>query len=239
MGPPDLARRLGAEAVGTFCLVFAVTGAIVVDDVAGGPLGQGGLAAASGLVVAIMIFAVGHLSGAHLNPAVTLGFAVGRHFPAREIAPYVAAQLTGAVAASSALRGLFGLANGLGATRPVHVGDPAAVVVEAGLTAVLMVVILAVTTDSRALGELAAIAVGGTIALGVLVMGPVTGASMNPARSLGPAVVEGDPGGLWIYLLGPGAGGLIGVALYGLLRGRRPAEPPSPGGPPTRSRAAT
>ena len=223
---PDLARRLLAETLGTFCLVFAGTGAIVIDAVAGGVIGHGGVAAAFGLVVAAMIFAVGHLSGAHLNPAVTAGFAAGRHFPRREVAPYWAAQILGALLASLALRALFGTAGGLGATHPAHVGRVGALILEAGLTAVLIVVILAVATDTRAVGSLAALAVGGTIALEALVLGPVTGASMNPARSLAPALVSGDPADLWVYLVGPLAGALVGVGIYEGLRGRpRPAAP--------------
>lgn len=225
MHRPDLPRRLAAEALGTFCLVFAGTGAVVVDAVAGGPIGHGGVAAAFGLVVTVMIFAVGHLSGAHLNPAVTAAFAAARHFPRGEVAPYVAAQIVGAVLASAALRGLFGLAGGLGATHPDHVGAGGAVILEAGLTAVLMAVILAVATDTRAVGSLAALAVGGTIALEALVMGPITGASMNPARSLAPALVGGDGADLWIYLVGPVAGALAGAVVYAFIRGGEAAVP--------------
>ena len=228
-GRPDLPRRLAAEALGTFCLVFAGTGAVVVDRVAGGPLGHGGVAAAFGLVVAIMIFAVGHLSGAHLNPAVTLAFCAARHFPSREVAPYALAQVTGAVLASGALAGLFGRGDGLGATRPHHVGEPGALALEAGLTAVLMIVILAVATDARAVGSLAAVAIGATIALEALVMGPITGASMNPARSLAPAIVGADGTALWLYLVGPTVGALLGAAVYALLRGPRRSAHPVPG----------
>lgn len=219
LGRPDLARRLAAEALGTYCLVFAGTGAIVIDGVAGGVIGHGGVAAAFGLVVAIMIFAVGHLSGAHLNPAVTAGFATGRHFPLREVAPYWAAQVAGAVLASLSLRALFGIEQGLGATHPSHVGQLGALALEAGMTAVLMVVILAVATDTRAVGSLAAIAVGATIALEALVVGPITGASMNPARSLAPALVAGDWTDLWLYLAGPLVGALVGVGVYEVMRG--------------------
>jgi MIP family channel proteins len=226
-GRPDLARRLAAEALGTFCLVFAGTGAVVVNAVAGDPLGHGGVAAAFGLVVASMIFAVGHLSGAHLNPAVTLAFSSARHFPAREVGPYVVAQLAGAILASLALRGLFGLAGGLGTTHPSHVGRLGALGLEAGLTAVLMVVILAVATDTRAVGSLAALAIGGTIALEALVMGPITGASMNPARSLAPALVAGDGADLWLYLIGPALGALAGAAIYEFLRDARDTTSPA------------
>jgi MIP family channel proteins len=225
---PDLPRRLAAEVIGTFCLVFAGTGAIVINKVSGGVIGHGGVAAAFGLVVAIMIFAVGHLSGAHLNPAVTAGFAVGRHFPAREVVPYWVAQIAGALLASLSLRGLFGTGNGLGATHPSHVAQLSALLLEAGLTAVLMIVILAVATDTRAAGSLAALAVGGTIGLEALVLGPVTGASMNPARSLAPAVVSSDWTDLWLYLVGPTAGALVGVLIYEVLRGvPHPARSPA------------
>lgn len=216
---PDLARRLFAELLGTFCLVFAGTGAIVINGVSGGQLGHGGVAAAFGLVVAIMIFAVGHISGAHMNPAVTAGFAAGRHFPIVEVLPYWVAQVAGAILASASLRSLFGTSHGLGVTQPDHVSVLAALILEAGLTAVLMIVILAVTTDTRAAGSLAAIAIGGTIGLEALVLGPITGASMNPARSLAPALVAGDWTNLWLYLVGPMAGALVGVAIYEALRG--------------------
>jgi MIP family channel proteins len=173
-----------------------------------------------------MVSAVGHLSGAHLNPAVSLAFAAGRHFPWREAGPYAAAQAAGALGASMCLWGLFGRGGGLGATRPAHVGDTQALALEAGLTAVLVVVILAVATDTRAVGQLAAVAIGATVALEALVFGPITGASMNPARSLAPALVEADLAHLWIYLAGPAAGALLGTAVYELMRGRpRPVVP--------------
>lgn len=225
---PGLPRRLAAEGVGTFCLVFAGTGAAVVDAVAGGPLGHAGVAAAFGLAVAVVVFALGHLSGAHINPAVTIAFSAARHFPPREVGPYIAAQVTGAVLASLALRGLFGLAGDLGTTHPQHVGVGQALVLEAGLTAVLMIVILAVATDTRAVGSMAAIAIGATIALEALVMGPITGASMNPARSLAPALVAGDGADLWIYLAGPVLGALAGAGVYAFLRESRPATASPP-----------
>jgi MIP family channel proteins len=208
-----------AEVLGTFCLVFAGTGALVINGVSGGQIGHGGVAAAFALVVAVMIFAVGHISGAHLNPAVTAGFAVGRHFPVAEVVPYWLAQLAGALLASFGLRALFGTSHGLGVTEPDHVGVWAALILEAGLTAVLMMVILAVATDTRAAGSLAAIAIGATIGLEALVFGPITGASMNPARSLAPAAAAGDWTHLWLYLVGPMAGALVGVAIYEALRG--------------------
>ena len=217
---PGLLRRLFAEAFGTFCLVFAGTGAVVVNAVADDPFDDGGVAAAFGLVVAAMIFTVGHLSGAHLNPAVTLAFAAGRHFPPREVPWYWSAQTIAAIGASMALRGIFGSSGGLGATRPPHTGLSAALILEAGLTALLVTVILAVATDTRAVGSLAAVAIGATIAVEALAFGPITGASMNPARSLGPVVATGHGiDQLWIYLCGPTVGALIGTAVYEVLRG--------------------
>jgi MIP family channel proteins len=195
----------------------------VVDGLSGGAIGHAGVAASFGLVVAVAIFAVGHLSGAHLNPAVTLAFAAARHFRAREVVPYWLAQLGGAILASLALRALFGSGSGLGATHPAHVGALGAFSLEAGLTAVLMVVILAVATDTRAAGSLAALAIGATIGLEALVMGPITGASMNPARSLAPALAGSDWSDLWLYLLAPTGGALLGALVYELLRGGRPA----------------
>jgi MIP family channel proteins len=219
--PPDLPRRLGAELLGTFCLLFAGTGAIVVAQEYPGTLAPAGVAAAFGLVVAAIIFAIGHLSGAHINPAVTLGFALGRHFPWREVPPYVAAQVIGAIAGSATLVAVFGSGPDLGVTRPSDVDDLAAAGIEVGLTAFLLVVVMAVATDTRAAGALAAVAVGATIAAEAMVFGPVTGASMNPARSLGPALVSGELGDLWIYLTAPLAGAAAGVGIYEWLRGSR------------------
>jgi len=174
-----------------------------------------------------MIFAVGHISGAHMNPAVTAGFAVGRHFSRAEVVPYWVAQMAGAILASLAVRALFGTTYGLGVTQPAHVGQLSALVLEAGLTAVLMIVVMAVATDTRPAGSLAAIAIGGTIGLEALVLGPITGASMNPARSLAPALVTGDWTDVWLYIIGPVAGAVIGVGIYEALRGGagRPGAP--------------
>ncbi len=216
MTPPVLWRRAAAEGVGTFALVTGGCGAIVVDH-ATGALGHGGVAASFGLVIMVMIAAAGHLSGAHFNPAVTIAFAVTRHFPWRDVPSYLTGQLAGAVAAAGVLRGLFGLEAGLGATVPA--GSPLqALGVEVLLTAVLMFVIVSVATDTRAVGQLAAIAIGGTVALDALWGGPVTGASMNPARSFGPALVAGVWPAHWIYWLGPLVGAVLGAAVYQGLR---------------------
>ena len=219
MRAPSLFQRASAEAFGTFSLVTGGCGAIVVNH-ATGALGHGGVAASFGLVIMIMIASLGHLSGAHFNPAVTLAFAVTRHFSWRDVPAYLAGQLLGAVVGALALRAFFGLEATLGATAPV--GSPwRALGIEILLTAVLMFVIVSVATDTRAVGELAAVAIGGTVALDALWGGPITGASMNPARSLGPALVAGFWPSHWIYWVGPIAGALLGAALYQALR----AEP--------------
>ncbi len=219
--PPDIARRATAEFIGTFMLmVFGCSAAAVNDRMDGVLGGHIGIAVSYGLIVAMVVFAIGHLSGAHINPAVTAAFAVGRHFPVREVAPYWVAQITGALAGAFAAAALFGTSSGLSLTQPHTVGDGTALVIEIGLTAVLMTVVLAVATDTRAQGALAAVAIGITVALEGLILGPITGASMNPARSIGPAVATGDFTALWIYVVGPMIGALIGVGIYSYLRGR-------------------
>ena len=217
---PDLARRALAEGIAVFALVFAGCGAIVANAVYGGALGTVGIALTFGLVIMVMIYATGHLSGAHINPAVTLAFTLTRHFPPREAAAYVAAQLTGAVAAALALLAIWpDQPAQLGATAPT-IGAGSAFVYEALLTAFLMFVIMAVATDTRAVGAAAAIAIGGTIGLDALFGGPVTGASMNPARSLGPAIAAWEWRDIWIYLTGPIAGAALGGLAYQLVRGK-------------------
>lgn len=214
-----LGRRAVAECVGTFALVTAGCGAIVVNQ-ATGALGHAGVAASFGLVVLVMIAAVGHISGAHLNPAVTIAFALTRHFEWRAVPAYVAGQLLGAVAGAAVLRAILGFAGSLGATAPA--GAPLqALGLEILLSAVLMFVIVAVATDTRAVGQLAAIAIGGTVALDALWGGPISGASMNPARSFGPALVAGAWRAHWIYWLGPIVGAVLGAAIYQFLRSEK------------------
>ena len=217
-------HRFAAEAVGTFALVFAGTGAIVIDAETGGVVGHLGVAITFGLMIMVMIYAVGHISGAHFNPAVTLAFAVGRHLPWSRVAQYWAAQLLGGVAASLLLRAMFGDLARLGATLPT--GSTArSFILEAVLTFFLMFVITAVATDTRAVGQAAAIAIGGTVGLEALFAGPISGASMNPARSLAPALVSGTWAHQWIYVAGPVIGALAGVIVYNAMRGSSSKEP--------------
>ena len=212
-----LGRPLAAEALGTFALVFFGAGAIMVAA-EHGSFGQLGIALAFGLVIAAMIYALGHISGAHLNPAVSLAFALSRHFPWRLVGAYWTAQCLGATVAALFLRASLGDVAEVGATTPAG-SDGQSFVWEVVLTFFLMLVIMAVATDTRAVGEAAALAVGGTVALGALVGGPVSGASMNPARSLGPALAAAELDALWIYLLAPLVGALLGAVAYALLRG--------------------
>ncbi len=212
-----MARAAAAESVGVFALVFAGCGAVMVDAEQRA-LGQPGVALAFGLVIMAMIYALGHVSGAHLNPAVSLAFALTRHFPARRLLAYWVAQVVGALAAASVLRASLGDVASLGATLPAG-SDGQAFLWETILTFLLMFVIMAVATDTRAVGEAAALAIGGTVALGALVGGPVSGASLNPARSLGPALVSGELRALWIYLVAPLVGAALGAFAYQAVRG--------------------
>lgn len=212
-------NRLWAEAFGTFTLVFAGTGAIVIDETTGGGVTHVGVALTFGLVVLALIHALGEVSGAHLNPAVTLGFWAARRFPTRSVLPYAGSQVAGALAASVLLRFLFPHHPNLGLTQPA---GPVAqsLALECVLTLILMFVILSVSTGAKEAGGFAGIAVGAVIALEALFAGPISGASMNPARSLAPAVVSGRLEHLWIYLLAPVLGALAAVFLCRCIQGR-------------------
>jgi aquaporin NIP len=219
---PGLLRRACAEALAAFALVFAGCGAIVADERYDGALGTVGVALVFGLVIMVMVYATGHLSGAHINPAVTIAFTLTRHFPAREAAAYVAAQLAGAAAGALTLLAVWtDKPAELGATVPT-VAAGSAFVYELILTAFLMFVIVAVATDTRAVGAAAAIAIGGTVGLDALFGGPVTGASMNPARSFGPALASGTWTDFWIYVTAPVIGAALGALAYQLVRGESP-----------------
>ena len=189
----------------------------MVDGLYGGQVTHLGVGLTFGLVVAAMIFATGHISGAHINPAVTLGFALARHFPWREVPYYWTAQLAGAVLASLALLGLLGDSAGMGGTAPSGTVWQSAGL-EAALTFFLMFVIMAVATDVRAAGNAAALAIGATVALEAIFAGPISGASMNPARSFGPALVGAAWASHWVYWAGPIAGAGVAAVLYRWLR---------------------
>jgi aquaporin NIP len=210
-------RAVTAEAIGTFALVFAGCGAIMVEAKTG-ELGQIGVAISFGLVIMVMVYAIGHVSGAHINPAVTFAFALTRHFPWPRAVLYWLAQILGAVAAALFLRASLGDTASLGATQPSG-SEAQAFAWELLMSTLLMFVIMAVATDTRAVGEAAAIAVGGTIGLCAMFGGPISGASMNPARSLGPALVSGELHALWLYIVAPVVGASLGALLYAFVRG--------------------
>lgn len=220
------ARKLIAECIGAFCLVFAGTGAIVVDQSTPGTVTHPGVALTFGLVVMSMIYALGDISGAHLNPAVTIGFSLARRFPARAIPGYVAAQLAGALAASALLRLLFPDHPSLGATIP-SVAPWRAFLLEAVLTFILMLVILAVSSGPKERGIMAGIAVGGVVALEALFAGPISGASMNPARSFAPAIVSGSLDALWVYATAPLLGAALAVPCWSMIAGGQRAPQPA------------
>jgi aquaporin NIP len=221
-GAPGLARRAAAEGLAAFALVFAGCGAIVADARYEGALGAVGVALVFGLVIMAMVYATGHLSGAHINPAVTIAFTLTRHFAPRDAAAYIAAQLAGAAGGALLLLAVWpDEPAALGATTP-SVAEGSALAYELALTGILMFVIMAVATDARAVGAGAAIAIGGAVGLDALFGGPVTGASMNPARSFGPALAAGQWESFWIYVAGPLAGAAIGAHAYQLVRGEHP-----------------
>jgi len=209
-------QKMAAECFGTFCLVFAGTGAIVINQTSGGTVTHPGVALTFGLVVMAMIYALGDISGAHLNPAVTLGLLASGLFEKRLVLPYVTSQLTGALLASLALRFLFPARIDLGATHPSG-GVSQSMVLECLLTLILMFTILAFAKRTSAASPLAGIVIGGVIALEALFAGPICGASMNPARSLAPALVALVPQHLWIYLAGPLTGAFLAVPLSNLI----------------------
>lgn len=210
---PNRRPKYLAEALATFCLVFFGTGAIIVNHVSRGALTHVGISLSFGLVVLAMIYTFGPTSGAHMNPAVTIGFLAARRISARESAIYIAAQIAGALAASLLLRLMFPGSATLGETLPSG-GAGQSFAMEAVLTAILMLVILGVAHEDRAEGLMAGVAIGATIAIEALVGGPISGASMNPARSIGPAVINGNFSWLWIYVAATLAGSVAAAKLF-------------------------
>lgn len=213
----DKYRKPLSELVGTFALVFIGCGSLMVSQRFPNSIPGFVIPVIFGLVVAAMIYAVGHISGAHFNPAVTLAFAVARHFPWREVVFYWIAQFLGAIVAITCLHLLLPEGSSYGNTLP-HVSSLQSLAWETILTFFLMFVIIAVATDTRAVGTMAGAAIGSAVAFGAFVGGPVTGASMNPARSLAPALFEGGVSEIWIYILGPCLGAVLAAIFYEKIR---------------------
>jgi aquaporin Z len=209
--------------IGTFALVFAGTGAIIINDVSGQAISHAGIALTFGLVVMSMIYAIGDVSGSHLNPAVTLAFWSAGRFPSRELLPYLSSQLAGAVVASVLLRLMFLDHPSLGATIPAGPWWQS-FILEVVLTFILMFVILSVSTGAKEKGIMAGVAIGSVIAFEAMFAGPISGASMNPVRSFAPAVVSGQLNELWIYLVAPVAGALLAIPAARIIH-----EPPTDG----------
>ncbi|XP_047970889.1 probable aquaporin NIP5-1 [Salvia hispanica] len=222
---PDisLTRKLGAEFVGTFILIFAATAGPIVNEKYNGVESLIGNAACAGLAVMIVILSTGHISGAHLNPSLTIAFAALRHFPWVQVPAYIAAQVSASICASFALKGVFHPFLSGGVTVP-SVATGQAFALEFLITFNLLFVVTAVATDTRAVGELAGIAVGATVMLNILVAGPSSGGSMNPVRTLGPAVASGNYKSIWIYLVAPTLGAVAGAAIYTLVKLRGEEE---------------
>ncbi|KAM3748451.1 hypothetical protein ACB098_05G109900 [Castanea mollissima] len=211
-------QKLIAEAVGTYFLIFAGCAAVVVNLDKDKVVTLPGIAIVWGLAVMVLVYSVGHISGAHFNPAVTIAFATCKRFPLKQVPAYIAAQVLGSILASGTLRLLFeGQQNKFAGTLPAG-SNMQAFVIEFIITFYLMFVISGVATDTRAIGELAGLAVGSTVLLNVMFSGPITGASMNPARSLGPAIVHSEYRGIWIYMVAPILGAISGAWVYNVIR---------------------
>lgn len=210
-------KKLLAEFLGTYALVFAATGAGIINQQSGGAITHVGMAMTCGLVVMSMIYAFGSISGAHLNPVVSIAFAVARRFSVRQLPGYIAAQVAGALCASLTLRLMFPASEFLGANQPTG-ADMQSFIMEFILSFFLLLVIINVASGSKEQGLFAGIAIGATVTLEVMVAGPVSGGSMNPVRSLGPALVSGHTEHLWIYLTAPLLGAIAAVPVFNLLK---------------------
>jgi len=208
-------KKYIAELIGTYALVFCGTGAIVINELSNGTVGHLGIAITFGLIVTVMIYSLGSISGAHINPAVTIGFAITDRFDKRDMIPYIIAQLIGAFLASATLYFLFPTTNTLGATLP-NGSWQQSFILEIILTYFLMFVILFVSQD-KAVTQYTALAVGAVVLLEALFAGPISGASMNPARSIAPAVLSGDISTLWIYIVGPIVGSILATLTWKLM----------------------
>ncbi|PQO30774.1 aquaporin [Blastopirellula marina] len=206
-------RRYVAEVIGTFALIFAGTGAVVVNDMTQESITHVGIALTWGMIVMALIYALGDISGAHLNPAVTIGFWTARQFDGKQVVPYIVAQLIGAITASVTLRVLFLEHDTLGATIPAGPWWQS-FVLEVILTFLLMFIVLNVATGAKEKGIMAGAAIGATVGLEAMFAGPICGASMNPARSIAPALVSGHLEHLWIYIVATTAGAILAVFAY-------------------------
>jgi aquaporin NIP len=216
-------KKYYAEIIGTFALVFCGTGAIIINQETSGAITHAGIAFTFGLIVMVMIYALGPISGAHLNPAVTIAFAVAKRFPAKQILPYVISQGVGAVLASITLKLLFTSNELLGATMP-RGSALQSFVLETILTFFLMLVIIQVATGSKEQGMFAGLAIGSTVLLEAMFAGPICGASMNPIRSFSPAVVSGHLEHLWIYLTAPVLGAVLAIFVWNILKSKEAAH---------------
>ena len=210
-------KKYYAEALGTFALVFCGTGAIIINQESGGAITHMGIAFTFGLIVMVMIYALGPVSGAHLNPAVTIAFTIAKRFPAKEIFPFILSQTIGAFLASFALRVMFPANDLLGSTLPAG-SELQSFTLEVILTFFLMLVIIQVATGSKEQGMFAGLAIGSTVLLEAMFAGPVCGASMNPIRSLSPAVVSGHLEHLWIYLSAPMLGAALAIGSWKIIK---------------------
>ncbi|KAI3897244.1 hypothetical protein MKW92_010605 [Papaver armeniacum] len=227
---PDvsLARKLGAEFVGTFILMFAASAGPILNQKYDQAETLIGNAACAGLAVMVLILSTGHISGAHFNPSLTIAFATFRHFPWTQVPAYILAQVSASICASFALKGVFHPYMSGGVTMPSDTLGQA-FALEFIITFILMFVVTAVATDTRAVGELAGIAVGATVMMNILISGPASGGSMNPVRTLGPAVASGNYRALWVYMVAPTLGALAGSGIYTLVKLQdEESDPPRP-----------
>ncbi|XP_028780484.1 aquaporin NIP2-1-like [Neltuma alba] len=215
--PPGFLRKIMAEIIGTYLLVFVASGTAAQSAFDEQKVSKLGASLAGGFIVMVMIYAIGHISGAHINPAVSLAFAASGHFPWKQVPFYVGAQMTGGISASFTLRLLLDPMKKLGTTSPSGT-DAQALAMEIVATFTLMFVICAVTTDAKAVGELAGVAVGFSVCIAGILAGPISGGSMNPARTLGPAIASGSYKGIWVYLVGPVVGALLGAWSYSTIQ---------------------
>ncbi|XP_022740323.1 aquaporin NIP2-1-like [Durio zibethinus] len=215
--PPDFPRKVFGEIIATYLLVFVTCGSAAISSTDENKISRLGASIAGGLIVTVMIYAVGHISGAHMNPAVTLAFASVRHFPWKQVPFYAAAQLIGAISASFTLRVLLHPIKHIGTTSPSG-SNFQALIMEIVVTFSMMFIASAVTIDTKAVGELAGIAVGSAVCITSILAGPISGGSMNPARTIGPTVASAQYKGIWVYVVGPEIGNLTGAWSYDLIR---------------------